>query len=205
VRLATLAVRDDPARWERAGFALDDAGRLTAGGVTITVAPGEPPGLAGWGVDGAGAVAGLPACPVTVDPGPAEHRNGTVALDHVVIATSDLPGTRAALAAAGLQPRRVREAGPVHQAFYVLETALAEVVGPAPGGRLPAFLSGASGPGEGARFWGLTFVVDDLDATAALLGDRVGPVAAAVQPGRRIATLRAPGGPAVPIAFMSPR
>jgi hypothetical protein len=55
------------------------------------------------------------------------------------------------------------------------------------------------------RFWGLTLVVDDLDAAAARLGDRVGPVKDAVQKGRRIATLRREAGLGVPVALMSPR
>ncbi len=41
-----------------------------------------------------------------------------------------------------------------------------------------------------ATLWGLTHVVADIDATADLLGERVGRVKDAVQPGRRIATLR---------------
>jgi hypothetical protein len=46
--------------------------------------------------------------------------------------------------------------------------------------------------------------VSDIDACAALLGDHLGPVKDAVQPGRRIATLRHEAcGLTVPIAFMS--
>jgi hypothetical protein len=56
----------------------------------------------------------------------------------------------------------------------------------------------------GERFWGLAMTVADIDACAALLGDRLGPVKDAVQPGRRIATLRHEAcGLTVPIAFMS--
>jgi hypothetical protein len=57
---------------------------------------------------------------------------------------------------------------------------------------------------EGEQFWGLAFTVRDLDACAALLGDTLGSVKAAVQTGRRIATLRHTDvGLTVPIAFMS--
>jgi hypothetical protein len=45
--------------------------------------------------------------------------------------------------------------------------------------------------------------VADLDATAALLGDLLGAPKVAVQPGRRIATVRADAGLGVPVAFMS--
>ena len=43
----------------------------------------------------------------------------------------------------------------------------------------------------------------DLDATARYLGDRLGTVKDAVQPDRRIASLRKEAGLAVPMAFMS--
>jgi hypothetical protein len=46
--------------------------------------------------------------------------------------------------------------------------------------------------------------VNDLDACAELLGDRLGPIKDATQPGRRIATLRHEAcGLTIPIAFMS--
>ena len=63
---------------------------------------------------------------------------------------------------------------------------------------------GDTGPGP-ASFWGLALTVADIDAAAALLGEHLGPVTDAVQPGRRIATLRheAVGIP-VPVAFLSP-
>jgi hypothetical protein len=45
--------------------------------------------------------------------------------------------------------------------------------------------------GEGpSTLWGITYVVADIDATAALFGDHTTPVKQAVQPGRRITTLR---------------
>ncbi len=57
---------------------------------------------------------------------------------------------------------------------------------------------------EPARFFGIACTVADLDACAILLGDALGSVKDAVQPGRRIATLRGRAvGLDVPIAFMS--
>ena len=48
-------------------------------------------------------------------------------------------------------------------------------------------------------------VADDLDATAEWLGDRVGTPKDAVQPGRRIATLRHRDlGLGLPVAIMTP-
>jgi hypothetical protein len=46
--------------------------------------------------------------------------------------------------------------------------------------------------------------VGDLDQTAHALGDLLGTPRDAVQPGRRIATLRAEAGLGPAIAFMSP-
>ena len=41
-----------------------------------------------------------------------------------------------------------------------------------------------------ATLWGITYIVADIDATAAFFGDHTAPVKDAVQPGRRITTLR---------------
>lgn len=46
-------------------------------------------------------------------------------------------------------------------------------------------------------------IAPDLEATVAGLGDRVSEIRDAVQPGRRIATLRRAAGLSVPIALMS--
>lgn len=115
-------------------------------------------------------------------------------MDHVVAVTPDLGRTRRALAEAGLEPRRVREAGDgTRQAFYVLGTALLELAGPV----------GEPGP---AAFWGLTLVVEDLLAAAREMGESLGPIREAVQPGRRIATVREEhAGLGLPVALMSPR
>jgi hypothetical protein len=50
----------------------------------------------------------------------------------------------------------------------------------------------------------LPFVAPDLDSTVAALGDRVSEIRAAVQPGRRIATLRRCAGLSVPVALITP-
>lgn len=128
--------------------------------------------------------------------------NGVTGLDHVVAISSDLDRTVGALAAAGLDLRRVREeptpAGAPRQAFFRLGPAILEVVQEPPqateraGGDRPAF------------FWGLAFVAPDLEQTVAFLGDRASEIRDAVQPGRRIATLRRSAGLSVPIALMTP-
>ena len=56
-----------------------------------------------------------------------------------------------------------------------------------------------------ASFWGFVFIVDDLQAACARLGDDlVSAPKAAVQSGRMIASFRAAAGLGLPIALMTP-
>jgi catechol 2,3-dioxygenase-like lactoylglutathione lyase family enzyme len=111
-----------------------------------------------------------------------------VGVDHVVAFTPDLARTMAALREAGLDFRRLREeptpAGAPRQAFFRIGEPILEVVQAPAGSRI------ASDPAGPARLWGISFAVADLDETVARLGDLVGEPLPAVQPGRRIATLR---------------
>ncbi len=200
-QLVALSIADDPAAWRGIGFALDAGGSGVVGGVRIDVGAAPGAGIVGWTLtaDPPASLDGLPtaAAPSGVQPRfpPPAHPNGAVALDHVVVLSPALERTLTAFAAAGLSARRVTRPAGAHgrrQAFFVLGPALAEVVGDA----------GGAGP---ARFWGLAFAVADLDAAATLLGGALGDPQDAVQPGRRIATIRREAGLAVPVAFMTPR
>jgi hypothetical protein len=117
-----------------------------------------------------------------------------VRVDHVVVFTPTLGRTIAALEEAGIELRRVREPSepgpPVHQAFFRLGEVILEVVERPKGD-------------DAAAFWGITLAVADIDASADLLGDLLGDVHAAVQPGRRIATVRREAGLGVPVALIS--
>ena len=134
---------------------------------------------------------------------PPAHPNGITAIDHVVAITPDLDRTVAALQVAGLDLRRIREeptpAGAPRQAFFRLGSVILEVVQ-----QPEEEVEKRGGRDRPAFFWGLAFVAPDLDATVAYLGDRVSEIRPAVQPGRRIATLRRSAGLSVPIALMSP-
>jgi hypothetical protein len=184
VRLEGLVVADEPATWEALGFALD-GDTVHLGGVAIRLAGrGAGEGIVGWRVS-----QGMAAEPGAARP----HPNGAVAVDHVVAMTGDLDRTLAALAEVGEQPRRIRDAGGgVRQAFFVLETALLEVV------------ATDDGPDQ-MRLWGVTLVVSDIDALADRLGPLLGEGRDAVQPGRRIATLREEANVNTRVAFMTPR
>ena len=56
-----------------------------------------------------------------------------------------------------------------------------------------------------ARLWGLALVAPDIDGSVGTLAPHAGAVRDAVQPGRRIVTLKRSAGLAVPVALMSPR
>ena len=64
---------------------------------------------------------------------------------------------------------------------------------------------GRRGGRQAPRRWGLVVVVADLDAAVEATGDRSAPRKDAVQPGRRIATVRPEAGLSVPLALMTPR
>ena len=156
-------------------------------------------GIVGWRVRGLadGSIDGLQteASEAPARSGGAQHPLGVTGVDHVVAATPDLERTLGALQEAGLELRRVREAGPsARQGFFVVGDALLEVVGPKePDGDGPA------------SFWGLVLVVDDIDAAAERLGPLLGTPRDAVQEGRRIATVRREAGLGTAVALMTPR
>jgi len=214
VMLEELTVADAPRAWRDCGFEVVGE-ECTVGEVRIRFAPREgASGLVGWSLRGLAStdLDGLPTnrsenrtqlSPHTGDKCVRSvHPNGVTGLDHVVVISSDLDRTVRALEAGGLDLRRIREeptpAGAPRQAFFRLGAPILEAVQEPPeateraGGDRPAF------------FWGLAFVAPDLDRTAAFLGERVGEVRPAVQPGRRIATLRRGAGLSVPVALMTP-
>lgn len=209
VTIDELVVADQPEAWQAAGFAVGDDGRCRIGSVAVRLVGGEQGqegrGVVGWSLRGVAGdrteVDGVPTTPSTAPPLTGEaprHPNGTTHVDHVVLLSPDLARTTAALADLGLEVRRERDGelggALVRQVFYRLGEVILELVG-AP-----------DVAGEGpARIWGITHTVADIDATAALLGERTSPVKDAVQPGRRITTLRTRElGMSVRTAFISP-
>jgi hypothetical protein len=195
-RIDRLSIGAAPDAWREAGFAVGERG-TKVGDVWIDFSSGE--GLLGWRLPGADSleVDGLPVAPAASgDEDSGEHPNGATHIDHVVVLTPDLERTTAALAEIGVERRRVREVetddGILRQGFFRFGEVILEVV------EHPRI-----DPGP-ARFWGITFAVADLDACAQLLGDRLGSIRDAVQPGRRIATVRTSAGLGLPVALISP-
>ena len=201
-----IHVADAPDAWARAGFTVDSAGDAApccrVGGVRIRlVGSHHGSGIVGWSLGGlpagfSGELDGIATArsddcgaatastPTEVNPAaPAEHSNGVTAIDHVVLLSPDPDRTVAAMEALGEHPRRERrgELGgqPIRQIFFRFGEVIVEVVG------APA----AAGDGP-STLWGITYVTADIDATAAFFGERTAPVKPAVQPGRRITTVR---------------
>lgn len=202
-----LTVADAPDAWSALGFVVD-GDTCVVGDVRIRLAGAEAgKGLVGWSLR---EVTGTDLDGLSTEqsdrPAPGEspnHPNGITAIDHVVAITPTLERTVAAFEAAGLDLRRIREeptpAGAPRQAFFRLGPTIVEVVQ-----EPPEAIERGGGADRHAFFWGLALVAPDLDATVARLGDGVGEIRAAAQPGRRIATLRRSAGLSVPVALMTP-
>jgi catechol 2,3-dioxygenase-like lactoylglutathione lyase family enzyme len=197
ITIDEIRVGDSPDAWRAAGFTVDgDICVIDAVRIRLR---GSGTGITDWTLrgipDDVADIDGVPTASSSAASGHAAiHTNGVTRIDHVVLMTPDLRRTTAALNERGLHIRRERDAGKFRQAFLKLGDVILEVVGP-------------QEPGPGAsHLWGLTFCVDDIDETAAFLGDRIGRVKDAVQPGRRITTLRGePIGISPAVAFMSER
>jgi hypothetical protein len=209
VTIGELSLADEPERWRALGFAVaDDCVQL--GRVRLRLAGSDAGrGILGWSLRGlpASALDGLDGLATTLAqaPPPAssqQHPNGVLGIDHVVAMSPDLDRSVGVLQGAGLDLRRIREqptpAGAPRQAFFRLGAEILEVV------QEPKDVVERHGESDRpARLWGLALVAPELDRTVAAMSPHVGEARAAVQPGRRIATLRRTAGLAVPVALMS--
>lgn len=209
--LIGLDVADDADAWRAGGFRVRGDGTCRIGTVEVRLlGAGAGRGVLAWtfvglavepgdeGLDGiATRTASLPTGP-SADRG--AHANGAEVIDHVVVTTPDPERTIAAFEGAGLVHRRTRLADgyaePMRQDFFRAGEVVLELIGPR-----------TVDPTRGdrpARIYGLAHTVSDLDATAAALGDLLTAPKEAVQPGRRIATLKTRDlGMTVPTAFLT--
>jgi hypothetical protein len=194
VSVDEFEVADPPEAWMRAGFSVGSDSVCRIGGVGIRlVGRDRGAGIVGWSLRGLPSdicVTDVDGVPTTrsgevaeLSVAPSEHPNGVIAIDHVVLFSPDLGRTVESLAAVAAHPRRERDTElggqPMRQIFFRLGEVIVEVIG------------SPTAAGEGpSSLWGLTYVVADIGATASFFGDRTAPVKDAVQPGRRISTLR---------------
>ena len=184
--LVEVRIGDAPGAWTDAGFVVDGS-RIQLGPLTVVCsADGTAPVL---GFDGPVDLDGVPSVVVgsgapAARPEAERHPNGIDGFDHVVVMAPHLERVRQAVLAAGLEIRRERSArlgdSDITQLFVWAGSVLLEIVAPA----------GGDDPGGASQVWGLAATASDLDATAQWFGDRIGRPRAAVQAGRRIATIR---------------
>ncbi len=207
VTIDEITVADPPEAWSAAGFTVDDDGVCRIGTVRVRLV-GRDQGkrIVGWSLRGApdgaladGSLDGVPTTASSAAPcEPAAHEIGATSIDHVVLLSPDLHRTVKALQAIGLDIRGERDSdtygAPMRQVFFRLGEVVLELIG------------SPENPGEGdPGFFGLAHTVTDLDGLAARLGDGLGEIKEAVQPGRRIATLRHRDfGMSVATALMTP-
>ena len=206
VRAEWLTIAGSADAWRAVGLAgREDADGslfipLFGTGLRIVESAQAGDGIVGWALSGvdpsvAGDIDGLPTEVVDpLEPMFAQHPLGAGELDHVVVLTDDLSRTtRAVEAATGCELKRVREVGEMRQGFHRIGR----------GGLIVEVVARPDIPAGPASFWGLVLTVDDLDAACDLLGELIGAPKDAVQPGRRIATVRSDAGLGLPVALMS--
>jgi hypothetical protein len=205
-RVEWLTVAGDPDVWRSIGLTVSTDGLVPLFGTSLRiVAPTEHDGiadggfgLAGWafsGIPDVGDVAGFPTEVVdTGSPVFAAHALGASQLDHVVIFTGSMDDVSEAIEArTGCERKRVRDLGEMQQGFHRIGR----------GGLIVEIVQHADSD-RSTEMWGLVVIVDDLDAACELLGeDRVSAPKDAVQPGRRIATIRPEVGLGTAVALMS--
>ncbi len=207
--LQRIVVGDEPDSWRAAGFRVDGS-EARFGKVVIELVGAEGDrGVLGWSLAGvAGDVEQIPTVvsspersrttDVPAEPGAAGHTNSVFAVDHVVVETGDVDRTVQAFADVGMGERRrstmTTPMGERQQSFLWAGRVIVEVVGP------------VEPDSEAAMgIWGLAFVSSNLQTTAHVLAENLSEPRDAVQPGRKIATMRTCAlDISVPIVVMSP-
>lgn len=198
--LTTIVVGGPPRPWADLGIAIDPHAEVevevTIAGLRLIIDPTFSRGMISWGGENV-TVSDIDGIPTMATDAPDGDTPGgllsVLAWDHIVVMTNDLTRTCAAIEAATHSPlKRIREAGAIRQGFHRWGRTIVEVV------------ESSQVTDEQAHLWGLVWTVDDLDLEIARLGpELISQPKSAVQPGRRIATLRATAGLGVPVALMS--
>jgi hypothetical protein len=199
-RIEWLRVGSDPLKWQRIGCEVTSDGRIPMLFCSLMVSLDAPAGLSAWGIsgidpaiteiDGITTVAADLMEPVLCD-----HPNSGTELDHVVVMTNSLDRTCGAITeATGAPLKRIRDLGSMRQGFHRIGRGglIVEVV------ERPEITEAV------ASLWGVVINVADLDHAVEMIGsDLIGAAKDAVQPGRRIATLRSEAGLGTAVALMS--
>jgi hypothetical protein len=203
-RVEWLTIVGDIDTWRSLGLSATDDGLIPLFGTALRIVSPEAEdvqsGIDGWALSGIDdtttSVAGLTTTVVEqLAPIFATHSLGARSIDHVVVMTGDLESTTGDIAlATGCELKRIREVGKIRQGFHRIGR----------GGLIVEVVQHEEDDRSVAEFWGLVIIVEDLDEACAQLGaDRVGEPKDAVQPGRRIATIRSSVGLGTAVALMS--
>jgi len=200
--LKRLFVGDEPDAWRRAVFTVEN-NVVTLGKTAVElVGTTDGRGIRSWSLDGVVTdIDGLPSVivpdhqPLTLQ----QHPNLAFAIDHVVVQTSNVDRTVSSFASVGIDERKNQvvevDGSQRRQSFIWAGRVIVEVVGPA----IPSQDEGAT------DFWGLAVVSANLETASTHLGDLLSEPRDAVQPGRKISTLRTGDlDISVPIALLSP-
>ena len=198
--IAELHVGDEPGIWEGLGFVVEH-NRCRIGTVDIVFTPDEP-GIHGWVLRHSSSTDFGPLPTSTVDtPIPdraAPHPNRSIGFDHVVLSVPSFEEGMTAVAATGVLVPEPRPFGAPDKRMLrsapVMGDLELELIGPESRDSTRPW-----------HLWGLVVTVDDIDSTAALLGELLRPVKDAVQVGRRIVTVDKSAGSGVAIAFLGPQ
>ena len=198
--IAELHVGDDPSAWERLGFCINENRSLI--GRTEVVFSDGPKGIHSWVLRNS-----MPSqfgpIPTTFTENPVPnpsiaHPNGSIGFHHVVLMVPAFDIGKTALSNAGVQVEQGRPFGSTEKAMLRSAPKMGdielELIGPESEDRSRHW-----------QLWGLVIAVDDIDETADFLGDLIGQVKPAVQPSRRIATVKKEAELGVAVAFLGPR
>lgn len=196
-RITQLTVGGSPAAWSSLGFSFDDD-RCTFGDLVVRVDRSFEPGFVSWTLGHVVVTESPDGLETMFDDHVVAPDSGSsiidvVGIDHVVVMTNDLQRTSSALSRVTGDPlKRVREAGNgIRQGFHRLGSVVVEVV--------------ESERVAQTHLWGFVLTVGNLDDVVAHMGpDVIGSPRDAVQPGRRIATIRSGVGLGVPVALITP-
>ncbi len=205
--LQQLVIGDDADSWRAAGFSVD-GNHLTLGKVVVEFAGSKGQrGVLGWKLAGVEAtvesiptITGENSLPTEVKARPS-NINKIFAIDHVVVESKNVDRTVAAFAEVGMVERRsatmMTPMGERRQSFLWAGRVIIEVIG-------PLQPEHADLDGE-ASIWGLALVSSNLQTTSHVLDAHLSEPKDAVQPGRKIATMRTKElDISVPIVVMSP-
>ena len=193
----------DAVEGEFAAVILTIDNRLASGLHHLTVAQCPQPlaqidGLALEHVESSGDSVLPSAAQSSAPPSDDDFRLSVRSVDHVVVLADDVATTCAVIARdSGAQLRRMKQGDRGTQGFHRWGSVILEVV--------ERRLVDPDAPRGASSYWGFVLTVENLDEAIAHLGpDVLGAARPAVQPERRIATVRRAANLGVPLALMTP-